>query len=60
MVPAVRADAIEVPMPKHRSSSTNGFRYRAVKCIQILKTKKISEKIFLSLQYAESIGEIPF
>jgi len=40
-VSAVRADATEVPMPKHKSSSTNGLPatgYNAVKCIQILKT----------------------
>jgi len=50
MVSAVRADATEVPMPKHKSSSTNGLPYRAVKCIQILKTKNFGKKIF-SLHY---------
>ena len=66
MVSAVRADATEVPMSKDKSSSTNGLPatrgYRAVKCIQILKTKKNRKKIFQPPlrpeKYAASIGEI--
>jgi len=60
MVSAVRAGAIEVPMPKHKSSSTNGLHATGrVKCIQILKTKKNSEKKF-SLHYDQKITLIRF
>jgi len=64
-VSTVRADATEVPVSKHKSSSTRFTRYRAIKCIQILKTKKKFGKSFFQPplrqeKYAESIGEIRF
>jgi len=49
MVSAVRADATEVPMPKHKSSSTNGLPAKLHPNFE--NKKKFSEKISLNLHY---------
>ena len=66
MVSAVRADATEVPMPKHKSSSTNVYPLHGGKLHTNFEKKKIyfSEKkisiYYDQEKYAESIGEIRF
>jgi len=64
MVSAVPADATEVHMPKHKSSSTNGLPLQGGKVHPNFENqKKFFGKKFFKLRpgkYAESIGEIRF
>jgi len=62
MVSAVRADATEVPMPKTKSSSTNGLAAIGRKSASkhFFSQKKISYAPLPPENYAESIGEICF
>jgi len=64
MVSAVRADATEVPMSKHKSSSTNVYPLQGGEVHPNFENKKIIRKKIFSLhwpeKYAESIGEIRF
>ena len=46
MVSAVRAGATEVPMSKHKSSSTNGLPLQGGKVHPNFENKKFSEKNF--------------
>jgi len=66
MVSSVMADATEVPMPKHKSSSTNGlYALQGVKVHPYFENKKnFGKNVFQPplrpQKCVESIGEIRF